>query len=76
MSWKQSSSVQGGFQRLPFAGSASLSVRPSPSIRMFCQKLSARLGAMKVRAILGDIENKMRTWEGKIARYCMKLCGG
>ncbi len=31
---------------------------------------------MKVRAVLGEFEIKMRTWEGKIARYRMKLRGG
>ena len=31
---------------------------------------------MKVRAVLGEFEIKMRTWEGKIARYRMKLRRG
>lgn len=31
---------------------------------------------MKVRAVLGEFEIKMRTWEGRIARYRMKLRGG
>jgi hypothetical protein len=31
---------------------------------------------MKVRAVLGEFEIKMRTWEGKVAKYRMKLRGG
>ena len=31
---------------------------------------------MKVRAVLGEFEVKMRTWEGKVARYRMKLRNG
>ena len=31
---------------------------------------------MKVRAMLGEFEIKMRTWEGKVAKYRMKLLGG
>jgi hypothetical protein len=31
---------------------------------------------MKVRAVLGEFEIKTRTWQGKVAKYRMKLRGG
>jgi hypothetical protein len=31
---------------------------------------------MKVRAVLGEFELKMRTWEGKVAHYRMRLRNG
>jgi hypothetical protein len=31
---------------------------------------------MKIRAVLGEFEIKMRTWQGKVAKYRMKLRGG
>ncbi len=32
--------------------------------------------SMKVKGTVGEFEIKMRTWEGKLARYRMKLRGG
>ena len=31
---------------------------------------------MKVRAVLGEFEIKMRNWEGRVARYRMRLRNG